>query len=343
MIFVINLEINAFNIRAAMSNFNKFSFKRHKRQIPLLHHGRIATYQFIIGFGVPVDNLQYEAITSGMVFKFQYFLPTQMNALKNQSTTNIKGRYDTAIKFQFNKSSFYKILELWSNKIGLNGRFCVLKSICEILETPLDMETGQLWQELAHIAFHPFSTIDETIEHVNNTYERINKMTNFGSSTCDDIFKECSKSPLTVNMACCRPKHNTDRLAFKPDYDTRPLTEKFYSRYERVPVDSTPEVEKYEKEIERIRSRDFRCTAKLPRFTNQVYGWLPGYKIRFLQYCDKNIYNSPAVKEALKKIYLDHISDPLPPYHECSCKFLHVVRHCNENHLLHPLELSKLT
>ncbi|XP_037882002.1 uncharacterized protein LOC119632920 [Glossina fuscipes] len=123
-------------------------------------------------------------------------------------------------------------------------------------------------------------------------------------------------------MAYCRPNHNIDRFTFRPDYTTRPLSEKFYSRYEKVSEESTPEVVKYENEIERIRCRDIRYTMKLPRYTNQVYGWLPGYKIRFLQYCDKNIYNSPTIKEVLKKLYLEHKYDPLPPYHECSCKFL---------------------
>uniref|UniRef100_A0A1B0AJP2 Uncharacterized protein n=1 Tax=Glossina pallidipes TaxID=7398 RepID=A0A1B0AJP2_GLOPL len=123
-------------------------------------------------------------------------------------------------------------------------------------------------------------------------------------------------------MAYCHPKHNVDRFAFRPDYATRPLSEKFYSRYERIPEESTPDVIKYEKEIERIRSRDIRCTMKLPRYTNQVYGWLPGYKIRFLQHCDRNICSSPAIKEVVKKMYLDHLYDPLPPHHECSCKYL---------------------
>ncbi|KAL9923842.1 uncharacterized protein ACN2A1_003760 [Glossina fuscipes fuscipes] len=198
MIFVINLEINAFNISEIVNNFNKFSFKRNKRQIPLLHNGRIATYQFITGFGVPVDNLQYEAITSGMVFKFQYFLPTQLNALKYHGTTNVKGRHGEAIKFAFNKFYFYQLLEIWLNNIGLNGRSCVLKSICEAHETPFDLESGHLWDELAHIFFHPFSTSDESVPQVNNSQKWLNKITNSGSSTCDDIFKECSKSILSI-------------------------------------------------------------------------------------------------------------------------------------------------
>uniref|UniRef100_A0A1B0AJP1 Uncharacterized protein n=1 Tax=Glossina pallidipes TaxID=7398 RepID=A0A1B0AJP1_GLOPL len=160
MIFVINWEINAFNISEIVNNFNKFSFKRDKRQIPLLHNGRIATYQFITGFGVPVDNLQYETITSGMVFKFQYFLPTQLKALKYHSTTNVKGRDGEAIKFEFNKFYFYQLLELWLS--------------------------------------NPFSTSDESVRHLNNSQEWINKITNSGSSTCDDIFKQCPKSALSI-------------------------------------------------------------------------------------------------------------------------------------------------
>lgn len=122
-------------------------------------------------------------------------------------------------------------------------------------------------------------------------------------------------------MTSCS-KRGKDGFTFKPNFRTRPLTEKFYSKYDRMPEESTPEIKKYEEEIDRVRNYDVRCNIKLPRYSNQTYGWLPGYKIRFLQYCDVNIEESQAIKDAVKSTFIDHISEPLPPYHECSCKFL---------------------
>uniref|UniRef100_A0A1A9UMF6 Uncharacterized protein n=1 Tax=Glossina austeni TaxID=7395 RepID=A0A1A9UMF6_GLOAU len=53
---------------------------------------------------------------------------------------------------------------------------------------------------VTHYGTSPFATSDESVRHLNNSQEWINKITNSGSSTCDDIFKECSKSVLSIFM-----------------------------------------------------------------------------------------------------------------------------------------------
>lgn len=47
----------------------------------LLHSTSPTRHQLISGIGIPL-NLEYEAITIGLVFKAQYFLPETVNQLK---------------------------------------------------------------------------------------------------------------------------------------------------------------------------------------------------------------------------------------------------------------------
>lgn len=129
-------------------------------------------------------------------------------------------------------------------------------------------------------------------------------------------------------MACCREKvPDADKL-FYPDYKNLPLTEKFYSRYEHMSFEMTPAVYHHLMAMERIRFKDERCRFPLPRYTNQTYGWLPGYKIMHLQKCKMHLHKTKAYESMIDRIFLPRLLEKLPDYAECSCKRFNQRRPC---------------
>lgn len=132
-----------------------------------------------MGFGIPVENLDvFEAMTTGYVFKAHYYLPTTAKQLRTKDIHNIDGRQfqDNATVFQqiieksdeelrvSSRRSLEETAEPWNGyrwavyqsferlalRMHLNGRQCVLKSICESSAAPFDDRNG-LMGELLHI------------------------------------------------------------------------------------------------------------------------------------------------------------------------------------------------
>lgn len=135
--------------------------------------------QFIVGFGIPLENLDfYEAVTTGYVLKAHYYLPTTAKQLRVKNIHDITDR-----RFRDNTTVFQQIIEKSDEELGvtsrrkleetaepwngyrwavyqsferlamrmnLNGRQCVLKSICESAAAPFDDRNGLLG-ELMHI------------------------------------------------------------------------------------------------------------------------------------------------------------------------------------------------
>lgn len=137
-------------------------------------------------------------------------------------------------------------------------------------------------------------------------------------------------------MACCgtKPSGIQTKLACIPKYKAETLAEKFYSRnntsVEEQLINQTS-ITEYEQKIQQYRKYDARCAYKLPRYTNQTYGWLPGYKICFLQSCDMQICDHPAILNAIKNMWKQNNSEdkkPLPTYNYCGCMHLYKKRSC---------------
>ncbi|XP_030387554.1 uncharacterized protein LOC115634125 [Scaptodrosophila lebanonensis] len=185
--------------------------------------------QFIGGIGIPVEHLQFEAITTGYVLKAEYWLPISPDDLRtptalpvNQVITpgpvtgarrrqrpmfenflvgaNELGKNTRQLLSRTNKvlSSYrwtaYKGLEGLANRLGLQGRICVLKSICEAAEEPFHVANG-LFAELFHILLTPSSSVDKLSEHADNEFYHAEKMGQSGAG-CERVFKECRRSLL---------------------------------------------------------------------------------------------------------------------------------------------------
>ncbi|XP_058122384.1 uncharacterized protein LOC131293223 [Anopheles ziemanni] len=210
---------------------------RQKRFLlfPRANPGRL---QFIGGFGIPVD-LQLESITVGYVFKSVYLLPwnsshwihpfLDRHELETQRADGVRRRRDTwqtplrmadekyehyndeqeqesgnaLLPGHYTKDSrwtFYHILEQLFNQKGLNGRSCVLRTICESSDAGFTHSSG-LVGELLHIAFTPSTTEDTVRESHHESYRQAEKIprqvsVRAGGSVCAEMYAECTVSLL---------------------------------------------------------------------------------------------------------------------------------------------------
>ncbi|KAH8408077.1 hypothetical protein KR222_009225, partial [Zaprionus bogoriensis] len=195
---------------------------RKARWLPLIYpRSHPAKFKFIVGFGIPVENLDYEAMTTGYVFKAHYYLPTTAKQLRTKDIHDINDRQfrDNATIFQriIEKSdeelgvatriveettqawsgyrwAVYQCFESLARRMKINGRQCVLKSICESAAAPFDERNGLLG-ELLHILLTPSSSKDELSEHSDNDYLHAERLGHAGAD-CDTLYPQCSKSLL---------------------------------------------------------------------------------------------------------------------------------------------------
>uniref|UniRef100_A0A1I8NYX3 Uncharacterized protein n=1 Tax=Stomoxys calcitrans TaxID=35570 RepID=A0A1I8NYX3_STOCA len=189
-------------------------------KLPLIYPKKVGSaFKLIFGFGVPWDGLLVETITSGMVWRVHFRLPGSLQQLKHRHYTTLGRRLDNwsedyaehhfpgnstwALKngLELEKYvhtsyrwGFYQTMEGLATRIGLNGRFCVLKSICEAAKDPFHIDNG-LWAELLNILLMPSSSVDKLSQHSDNDYYQAEYMGRSGAN-CHKIFASCPRSLL---------------------------------------------------------------------------------------------------------------------------------------------------
>ncbi|XP_001997332.3 uncharacterized protein LOC6571126 [Drosophila grimshawi] len=195
---------------------------RKARWLPLIYpRSRPARFKFIAGFGIPVDDLDIESITTGYVFKAHYLLPNKAKHLRTKEFQDITDRMlmdnatifqhvmqktdqelglasrdveDTAQELNGYRWSIYKSFETMALRMHLNGRQCILKSICESSAAPFDERNGLLG-DLLHILLTPSSSKDALSEHTDNDYLQAERLGHAGAD-CDKVYVKCPKSLL---------------------------------------------------------------------------------------------------------------------------------------------------
>ncbi|TMW47585.1 hypothetical protein DOY81_007330 [Sarcophaga bullata] len=115
----------------------------------------------------------------------QYIKQQEGNAWKNQQ------KYGACYRW-----IVYKAIEMILNKSSLNGKACMLRSICEHAAVPLNYEGGLL-AEIIHIVLTPSSSRDDDVKPNHNSYLRAEILGRSGEN-CEKAFSRCSKSPLEI-------------------------------------------------------------------------------------------------------------------------------------------------
>ncbi|KAL7019270.1 hypothetical protein ACKWTF_011057 [Chironomus riparius] len=79
---------------------------------------------------------------------------------------------------------------------GLDGRYCVLRSICEAAESNFGFHNG-IFGQLFHLFFTPSSTSDVIVNREHYDYLKAEMLGEAGEP-CDQIFHQCKKSILEI-------------------------------------------------------------------------------------------------------------------------------------------------
>ncbi|KAL5283703.1 hypothetical protein ACFFRR_006149 [Megaselia abdita] len=123
-------------------------------------------YSFIVGFGIPVEDIQ-ESVTVGYIVRTQFFTPNRADELRTDYLRPIPlhGRQNRGIvnitrddeirdltDFSRYRWMIYTGIEKVIDKLGFQGHECLLRTICEYGNSDFHYETGLLG-EVLHIIF----------------------------------------------------------------------------------------------------------------------------------------------------------------------------------------------
>ncbi|XP_049939090.1 uncharacterized protein LOC126413234 [Schistocerca serialis cubense] len=109
--------------------------------------------QLLIGFGTPIP-IPRNAMTLGLVMKYTYNVP--VNGSVYLQPYSLLARRNS-------RWSIYTTLSDFLTRLGIDGRNCLLRAICEAAEKPFT-RVGGLAEDILHILLTPSSTVEDTGE-----------------------------------------------------------------------------------------------------------------------------------------------------------------------------------
>ncbi|XP_076254032.1 uncharacterized protein LOC143192525 [Rhynchophorus ferrugineus] len=154
-----------------------------------------AVLQFTYGLSVPFV-LPRRSINITWAFQAQYNLPRN-NTLLQPSTIAVRSN---SLNFDLPRVTFYEYLSKILDSIGLNGKHCVYRSICEIAEIPMYKKDESTLEKIVEFLFTPSLDLTHK-EEFNSTVEqyqsgftkKILRAEERGKSEgkCDEKYSKC--------------------------------------------------------------------------------------------------------------------------------------------------------
>ncbi|KAG5676910.1 hypothetical protein PVAND_006713 [Polypedilum vanderplanki] len=165
----------AFERRTQMRQKNDMLHQRQRRFLVYPPNG--GTMKYVAGYLGPIDTPKYINCNAIRNFQYQYDLPSNLSSLytyysswtrpKSRSLKNgVNKGYEHHLSFKPDSSRkiAYEMIEEVLSKEGKNGRQCLLRTICEVAETPLRHDNGIIG-ELLEVLFTPGE-----YENIHNDY-----------------------------------------------------------------------------------------------------------------------------------------------------------------------------
>ncbi|XP_018575983.1 uncharacterized protein LOC108914620 [Anoplophora glabripennis] len=144
--------------------------------------------QFIFGVGIPLE-VNNQAITIGTVMKAFYLLPTNSSSYTSPSINYERKKRSESRWF------LYDVLENYLSRYkSLDGKACLLKTICEVSQIPFDEKSGIL-AEVLHAVLTPSSTEDVSENDTDSEYHAAEKLGK-EVANCNSVFPECGTNLL---------------------------------------------------------------------------------------------------------------------------------------------------
>ncbi|KAK0180189.1 hypothetical protein PV327_005858 [Microctonus hyperodae] len=158
-------------------------------------NGLVGMKWFTLGITVPIITNKEGSLASNLGFQLNYVLPWNLTQLQPQIVISTREK-----KNDINLQHIYTTIENLLEKFGWNnGRQCLLRSICEIAETPLGTTSRDVVEEIIHLLLTPTEDLPEA---VNSSHRSISKLyqeaERLGRSGGDCLFTypDCIESPL---------------------------------------------------------------------------------------------------------------------------------------------------
>ncbi|XP_066585092.1 uncharacterized protein [Prorops nasuta] len=151
--------------------------------------------QFTLGVSVPILTRKSGSVVFSSGFQMNYALPwneTQLEPIvissRNIRDLNLKDTY-TAIEDTFNKNG-------WRD-----GRECLLRTICELAEVPLERNSHDVFEEIIHLILTPSEDLPASPNSTHQTVDRFyHEAEEVGKSggDCVTTYSNCDESPLEM-------------------------------------------------------------------------------------------------------------------------------------------------
>ncbi|XP_056633892.1 uncharacterized protein LOC130443344 [Diorhabda sublineata] len=155
---------------------------------------RYTQMQCSMGLSVPLV-LPRRSINFSLVAQANYYTPYNVS---NFTPQTIEAREKSSF-FYLGRKTVYKYIMEVLDGFGLDGEQCLLRTICEIHETPMDIQEREtLLEKLVHFIFTPSSDLQNVSNKKgNNTEEILTKKLleaeklGKNDGDCSDAYPEC--------------------------------------------------------------------------------------------------------------------------------------------------------
>ncbi|KAG5878064.1 hypothetical protein JTB14_021217 [Gonioctena quinquepunctata] len=167
---------------------------------------RSTVAQVSTGLTVPLV-LPRRSINLSLVAQANYNMPYNISNF-NPMTISARDKEKSSV-FDISRSRFYEYFIEFLDSFGLDGRECLLRSICEISEVPMHIkEEETLLEKIVHYVFTP--SLELTNDYINSTKSSKTKFTKKllraenigkGDGDCSDIYSDCIVSLMELFTA----------------------------------------------------------------------------------------------------------------------------------------------
>ncbi|CAG9857822.1 unnamed protein product [Phyllotreta striolata] len=151
----------------------KYSTGKHERSRRYVIYPRGGAFKIVIGIGTPVKLGTKQSMAIGWNLQMQYNVPTNVSQITNYPPVYTKKKRSDDRSDETTPASdramFYRALEEVLENQGMDGRICLLRTICENALYPLNHEANGLYGKVFHIILTPDygdGEIDEDLDPV---------------------------------------------------------------------------------------------------------------------------------------------------------------------------------
>ncbi|XP_017758793.1 PREDICTED: uncharacterized protein LOC108549788 [Eufriesea mexicana] len=163
------------------------------RSESILLYPQRTLFQFTVGISVPISMSKRGSVVFSSAFQFNYRLPSNLTELE---PTIIPARQARDLTLQ----DTYGAIENLLNRHGWrDGRKCLLRTICELAETPFGRTRQDVLEEVIHLILTPSEdlpgTANSTHRSIDQLYQEAERLGRSGGD-CILAYPDCVESPI---------------------------------------------------------------------------------------------------------------------------------------------------